>query len=104
MSCFKKLPNPYHRDDKTSRYILRNLAEYTIFYRKLKISADAENFLQLSDFEYSEFLMNFSELLKNLLVPTCSFREHFKKSFFDPFPMFTRYSSNCRIEDDPRNR
>ena len=53
-----------------------------IFYGKPKILAGAESFLQLSDFEYSEFLMSFSEFLKDIRVHDLSLREHFKTRFF----------------------
>ena len=49
------------------------------------MSPVAESFLQLSDFEYSEFLTSFSQLLENLCVPDLFLREHFKTRFLKLF-------------------
>ena len=52
------------KNDKTSRYILRNLLNLRklstrTFIGNQKISACAESFLQLSDFEYSRVFYEF---------------------------------------------
>ena len=88
------------KNNKTGRYILRNLlivTGYTSFCKKQTISARflvSYNYQILSTLRVSyEFLrVPLQSYVHDLFPP-----EHLKTRFFEAFPMFRRYSNNFQV-------